>query len=155
LKRKAQQQRNPGDSIGFARSLFWVSWIWVLLFVVGDLLQAETQGYGAKSVFGLVTLLAIGSGGFALEKTLISAREAKKHRPQTAQPSTSNRRSGKTETTVEGSIEEALPIQIHPPRRTIASAAKLPLRSQEGAGNGPSANLINRLHFRMQAGARS
>jgi hypothetical protein len=50
LKRKAQQQRNPGHSIGFARSLFWVSWIGVLLFVVGDLLQAETQGYGQNRV---------------------------------------------------------------------------------------------------------
>jgi hypothetical protein len=84
----------------------------VLLFVVGDLLQAETQGCGAKIVFGLVTLLAIGSGGFALEKTLISAREAKTHRPRTARASTSNRRGGQMDPTVERSIEEALPVDI-------------------------------------------
>jgi hypothetical protein len=52
--------------------LFWVSWFWVLFYVVGDLIEAETQGYGAKIVFGLVALLAIGTGGFALQKTLIS-----------------------------------------------------------------------------------
>jgi hypothetical protein len=108
LKRKAQKQHAPGDSIRFARNLFWVSWFWVLLFVVGDLFEAETRRYGAKIMFGIVTLLAIGTGGYALEKTLISARPGKTHRSGTAQPSTRNRRARTTGPAVERSSEPAL-----------------------------------------------
>jgi hypothetical protein len=68
----------------------------------------QTRGYGAKIVFGLVTLLAIGTGGYALEKTLISARPGKTHRSVTAEPSTRNRRARKTGTTVERRSEPAL-----------------------------------------------
>jgi hypothetical protein len=90
-------------------------------------------------VFGLVTLLAIGSGGFALEKTLISAREAKTglepHNPARAIVAAEKRKPW-----LRGASKKPC-LQIQPPRRTIAPAAKLPLRSQEGAGNGPKRQL--------------
>ena len=43
----------------------------MLLFAVGELLEAVHSGYyGSKTIFCIVTLLAISSGGFALERAL-------------------------------------------------------------------------------------
>jgi hypothetical protein len=70
-KRAGHKKRAKRDSLKFGRYLFWVSWIWVLLFAVGELLEAVRGGYyGSKTIFCVVTLLAISSGGFALERAL-------------------------------------------------------------------------------------
>ena len=43
----------------------------MLLFAVGELLEAVHSGYyGSKTIFCIITLLAISSGGFALERAL-------------------------------------------------------------------------------------
>ena len=39
------RKRARRDSLKFARYLFWVSWIWVLLFALGELLEAVRGGY--------------------------------------------------------------------------------------------------------------
>jgi hypothetical protein len=72
LKQKSRhKKRAKRDALKFARYVFWVSWIWVLLFAVGELLEAVHSGYyGSKTIFCIVTLLAISSGGFALERAL-------------------------------------------------------------------------------------
>jgi hypothetical protein len=87
-------------------------------------------------VFGLVTLLAVDSGGFALEKTLESARPGKTPRPRTAQHSTVNPRKRERVTVVEGGIKEAAPADM--PAKVDDCPVLRPLRSQEGVGNGPT-----------------
>jgi hypothetical protein len=70
-KRARHKKRARRDWLKFSRYLFWVSWIWVLLFAVGELLEAvKTEGYGDKIIFCVVTIFALGSGGFVLEHTL-------------------------------------------------------------------------------------
>jgi hypothetical protein len=79
-KKSGHKKRAKRDSLKFARYLFWVSWIWVLLFAVGELLEAvKTQGYGDKIIFCVVTILALGSGAFVLERTS-KVRAAKSRR---------------------------------------------------------------------------
>jgi hypothetical protein len=72
LKQKSRhKKRAKRDALKFARYVFWVSWIWVLLFALGELLEAvHSEYYGSKTIFCIVTLLAISSGGFALERAL-------------------------------------------------------------------------------------
>jgi len=59
----------------------------VLLFAVGDLLEAGRNGnyVGAKIIFCTVTLLALGCGGFALESALNQVAMAKVHRSRVYQ----------------------------------------------------------------------
>jgi hypothetical protein len=90
-KQSGHKKRAQRDSLKFARYLFWVSWTWVLLFAVGELLAAvKTEGYGDKIIFCVVTVLALGSGGFALERALKHAGAAKSRRSRVTQRGASN-----------------------------------------------------------------
>jgi hypothetical protein len=81
-KQSGHKKRGKRDSPKFARYLFWISWIWVLLFAVGELLEAvKIEGYGDKIIFCVVTILALGSGGFVLERTLnVGAAKSRRSR---------------------------------------------------------------------------
>jgi hypothetical protein len=58
----------------------------VLLFAVSDFLEAVRSGYyGSQTIFCSVTLLAISSGGFALERALKQVGTAKSRRSRVNQ----------------------------------------------------------------------
>jgi hypothetical protein len=82
LKKKSRhKKRTRRDSPKFALYIFWISWTWVLLFAVGELLEAGRNGnYGARIILCTVTLLALGCGGFALESALNQVAVAKVRR---------------------------------------------------------------------------
>jgi hypothetical protein len=80
-KRAGHKKRAKRDWLKFARYLFWVSWIWVLLFAVGEFLEAErNEDYGRRIIFCTVTLLAISCGRCALESELKQGGSAKSGR---------------------------------------------------------------------------
>jgi hypothetical protein len=80
-KKSGHKKRAKRDSLKFARYFFWVSWTWVLLFAAGELLEAvKSEDYGGKIIFCVVTVLALGSGGFALESALKQVGAAKSRR---------------------------------------------------------------------------
>jgi hypothetical protein len=90
-KQSGHKKRGKRDSPKFARYLFWISWIWVLLFAVGELLEAvKIEGYGDKIIFCVVTILALGSGGFVLERTLKVGAANKSRRSQVNERRASN-----------------------------------------------------------------
>jgi hypothetical protein len=90
-KQSAHKKRAKRDSLKSARYLFWVSWTWVLLFAVGELLEAvKTEGYSDKIIFCVVTVLALGSGGFALERALKQVGAAKSRRSRVNQRGSNN-----------------------------------------------------------------
>jgi hypothetical protein len=90
-KQSGHIKRAKRDSLKFARYLFWVSWIWVLLFAVSELLEAvKTEGDGGRIIFCVVTILALGSGGFALERAVKQVGAAKSRRSRVNQRGASN-----------------------------------------------------------------
>jgi hypothetical protein len=90
-KQSGHKKRAKRDSLKFARYLFWVSWTWVLLFAVGEFLEAvKTEDYGSKITLCVVTLMAISSGGFALERALKQVGAAKPRRSRVNQRGASN-----------------------------------------------------------------
>jgi hypothetical protein len=70
-KRAGHKQRARRDWLKFSRYLFWVSWIWVLLFAVGELLEAvKTEGYGDKLFSAWSLYLRLAAADSFLEHTL-------------------------------------------------------------------------------------
>jgi hypothetical protein len=108
-KQSGHKKRAKRDSLKLARYLFWVSWTWVLLFAVGELLAAvKTEGYADKIIFCVVTVLALSSGGFALERTLKQVGAAKSRRSRVNQRGASN---GSSRKKPEAEIIQEPPIQ--------------------------------------------
>jgi hypothetical protein len=50
-KKSGHKKRAKRDALKFARYLFWVSWIWVLLFAVGEFLKAERNEATGPGLF--------------------------------------------------------------------------------------------------------
>jgi hypothetical protein len=139
-KQFGHKKRGKRDSLKFARYLFWVSWTWVLLFAVGELLAAvKTEDYGDKIIFCVVTVMALSSGGFALERALKQVGAAKSRRSRVNQRGATNGTSRKKpeaeivqdppiqEAEVLGDNVEAKPDEPPKRRKSKATPVKSPL----------------------------
>jgi hypothetical protein len=111
-KKSGNRKCTKRDSLRFARYFFWVSWTWVLLFAVGELLEAErNEDYGPKIIFCTVTLLAIGCGGFALEGALkqVSAKSGRSKVDEREAVNSARRKKTEAETVDEPVSPQAKP----------------------------------------------
>jgi hypothetical protein len=100
---------------------------------VGELLEAVHSGYyGSKTIFCIVTLLAISSGGFALERALKVGAANKSRRSRVNQRgaiNASRRKKPEAEIAQEPPIQEAEVLADHaesrpdePPKRRRSKA---------------------------------